>query len=242
MRSGQPAVFDRLRANHIGHGDISGIPGSSFLTIYRRLESLQHSRPSQELAMPNDIQTRYDGIIIRQRSANESGMFPTLVTEALAIIDSKPVGKKLLSQIVALKGRAKFGYTVCIMRPANLSLIDTGDGTGPQWSGGSLAVRVSEANASDPTVGTPTAVTWNANVISTPDGSRPSFIALAHELIHALYNLKGEAFADTPMEEYCTVGLPPVANKREITENKIRKEHNLPRRDAYSGLKVPVLA
>lgn len=192
--------------------------------------------------MPHDTPTPYAGIVIRLRSAGESAIFPILVAEALAKIDSKPVGKQLLSEIVALSSRAKFGYTVCIMRPANLSVVEPNDGRGPQWNAGSLAKRASEADASDPLKGTPTAVTWNANVIDTPDGARPSFIALAHELIHALYNLKGEAFADTSMEEYCTVGLPPVANKRDITENKIRFEHNLPRRDAYGGLAAPKLA
>lgn len=188
--------------------------------------------------MPHDTQTDYDGIIIRLRNPNESVHFPQLVKDALKTIDSKPVGKELLSEIVKLSGKKQFGYTVCIMRPADLSFADKNDGRGAQWSSGSIAVRIREDKACNGT-GTVTQVIWNANIIETPDGSRPSFIALAHEMIHALYNLKGEAFKNTSDEEYRTVGLPPVANARAITENKIRDEHNVPLRAAYSGLAAP---
>lgn len=124
------------------------------------------------------------------------------------------------------------------MRPANLSIADKNDGKGPQWSGGSVAKRGDEAAACNGT-GSITALTWNANVLSTPDGARPTFIALAHELVHSLYNLKGEGFLDASDEEYRTVGLAPVANAREITENLIRDEHGIPRRTTYSGLNPP---
>ena len=191
--------------------------------------------------MPHDIQTGFEGIIIRLRSPNESVHFPQLVKDALAAINSKPVGKQLLSGIVALKNKQKFGYTVCIMRPGGLAVVDKNDGKGPQWSSGSVAKRSHEGDACNGN-GTVTAVTWNANIIETPDGSRPAFVALAHELIHALYNLKGEAYSDASDEEYRTVGLPPVANDRAITENKIRAEHKVPLRAAYSGLPAPTLA
>ena len=188
--------------------------------------------------MPHDTQTDFDGIIIRLRSPNESVHFPQLVKDALKSINSKPVGKQLLSEIVALKNKKKFGYTVCIMRPGGLSVVDKNNGEGPQWSSGSVAKRSNEEDACNGT-GTVTAVTWNANIIETPDGSRPSFIALAHELVHALYNLKGEAYSDASDEEYRTVGLAPVANARAVTENKIRAEHKVPLRAAYSGLPAP---
>ena len=74
-------------------------------------------------------------------------MFPAIVSEALNKIYSQPVGKSLLDQIAGLSSRKKFGYTVCIMRPANLSIIDTNDGKGPQWSGGSVAKRMDETRA-----------------------------------------------------------------------------------------------
>jgi hypothetical protein len=44
---------------------------------------------------PSDTPTKWNGIIIRLRGDGESGMFPTLVQEALAKIESKAVGKSL---------------------------------------------------------------------------------------------------------------------------------------------------
>ncbi len=182
--------------------------------------------------MPVDTNTRWDGIIVRMRSDTESISYPTIVAESLNIIYSKPVGKKLLDQIVAEVGKKQFGYTVCIMRPASMLVVDS------KWQGGSVAKRGNETNACNG-VGSISSVTWHPNIMSTPDGARPPFIALAHELIHALYNLKGEAFLDAAAEEYRTVGLAPVADAREVTENKIRAEHNIPARTAYSGLVAP---
>ena len=188
--------------------------------------------------MPNDIPTSFDGIIVRLRYEGESALFPGIVKEALNKINSKPTGKELLKQIVALNNKKKFGYTVCIMRPSDLSIVNKNDGKGPQWNAGSVAKRANEANACNG-VGSVTAITWNANVITTPDGSRPTFIGLAHELIHALYSLKGEGFLDSSNEEYRTVGLPPVQDEREITENKIREEHKVPLRTGYAGVEPP---
>lgn len=191
--------------------------------------------------MPHDTPTGFPGVIIRMRSEKESAYFPTLALEALAKINSKPVGKIMLEQIVAREHKKKFGYTVCIMRPAGLGIVDDKQTDQKKWNGGSMAKRINENDACDSSIGTPTQVLWNANIIETPDGSRPSFISLAHELVHALYNLRGEAFKDTSAEEYRTVGLAPVANARFVTENKIRAEHNLPRRDSYSGLAPPTV-
>ncbi len=179
-----------------------------------------------------DTQTQWDGIVIRLRSAGESAMFPGIVAEALNKIYSKPVGKALLDQIAQQAGKKKFGYTVCIMRPAGLSLQDKNDGKGPQWSGGSIAKRGDEANACNGT-GTVTQLIWNPNSMATPTGARPPFIGLAHELIHSLYSLKGEGFLDTMSEENRTVGLGEHVNTREITENKIRAEHGIKERDVY---------
>ena len=39
----------------------------------------------------------------------------------------------------------------------------------------------------------PSAIKWNPQQTVTPDGKRPPFIGLAHEMIHARHNLKGES-------------------------------------------------
>lgn len=84
------------------------------------------------------------------------------------------------------------------------------------------------------------------NIYSQVAGIRtPPFIALAHELIHAWHGMSGtmetgkHAIAigngtsfNLSREEAYTVGLGPYANTR-ISENTIRAEHRLPRRDQY---------
>jgi hypothetical protein len=178
--------------------------------------------------MPVDHQTQYQGIIIRLRDASESVHFPAIVDEALRMIASKPVGKQLLENIAGLSGRAKFGYTVCISRPSDMRIING------NWCMANRAVRGDEAKAMKADEGSVTAIYFNANIISTPDGDRPTFIGLAHELIHAYYNLKGEALRG-PNEELATVGIG-TGPQRTINENAIRAEHGLPLRSKYTGV------
>lgn len=188
--------------------------------------------------MVQDHPTNYAGVIVRLRDPSESAMFVPIVKEALNKIYSKKYGKRLLDGITSLSGRAKFGYTVCIMRPSSMEIGDKGDGKGIQWYGGSIAIRGDEKAACDGT-GSVTAIKWHPNMLSTPDGARPNFIALGHEMIHAWYNLRGAAFLDTAEEEYRTVGIAPRANTRSVNENKMRGEHGVPLRIAYTGLAPP---
>jgi hypothetical protein len=66
----------------------------------------------------------------------------------------------------------------------------------------------------------------------------PSYVALAHELVHCLHYISGEFQLDADparqymMEEARTVGLGRFANVR-ISENAIRAENNLTRRTYY---------
>lgn len=177
-----------------------------------------------------NFNTRFNGIIVKVDPA-KSPTFAFLVEEALNTIYSKPVGRRMIDDIVA-KGKSQFGYKVCIMRP--LMVAGPNEKTGKKdWKGGSRAVRVSEENACNET-GTVTMIEWNPNVIANPDGARPSFIGLAHELVHALHNLLGEALKETREEEEMTVGLnawltyPP-------NENLIRQEHHVPHRAKYES-------
>ncbi len=176
-----------------------------------------------------DYPTPYKDIVVKCDPA-QSVMFPEIVKEALAKIASKPTGKLLLDSIVA-SGQAKFGYKVAIMRP-DMTYGETVKGK-QDWKGGSRAVRQHEQNACNGT-GVVTMVYWNPNVISNPDGSRPSFIGLAHELVHALHNLNGNASADTKEEEARTVGLNQYLNVPP-NENRIRKEHGVPGRTKYES-------
>jgi hypothetical protein len=60
----------------------------------------------------------------------------------------------------------------------------------------------------------------------------PPFIALAHELIHALHGLKGEKKGTTKEEEERTVGIGDFGDEP-ISENKIRSEHGVVIRKVY---------
>jgi hypothetical protein len=188
--------------------------------------------------MPSDTPTNYAGIIIRMNSPTESVMFPSLVKDALAQIHATATGKKLLLGIASRAASAKFGYTVCVKR-ADM----TYDGTcETKWKGTNVAKRGNEAAATSGGSSV-TAVTYNANMIKTPDGNRPSWIGLAHELIHAYYNLKGKGLpagtiqnvnGPVEQEEMATVGLGPGPH-RSITENMIRGEAGIPLRETYGG-------
>lgn len=187
-----------------------------------------------------DTQTKYPGIIIRMNSQSDSVYFPTLVNDALAKIASTTAGLKLLNGIVSYVRLKKFGYTVCIMR-ANMTY-DPGCET--KWVGTNVAIRSSEINAITEGKGSVTAIKYNPNMIDTPDGKRPSWVGLAHELIHAYYNLKGKGKrggevirnvnGDVEAEEMATVGLGPGPH-RSITENLIRGQAGLPLRTTYGG-------
>ena len=92
--------------------------------------------------------------------------------------------------------------------------------------------------------------------------SRPAYIGLAHELVHAdrimrgvalsenveitrsvtwhskflFFTLPGKTFDDTaPLEEFYTVGIRKSLRAEDITENMIRAEHGLWLRGAYNN-------
>ena len=173
--------------------------------------------------------------------------FPTIVNGALREIYSRPLGKRLIDEI--LQGRPMRRLTPPIVDyvVAIMSSNDQSNRT-PAPPGtalpGNRAVRASEIGGTyhnrpasqqqGQAAGTATAVRWNPNVITTPDGSRPPFIGLAHELIHARRNVRGFGQPDGDLEERETVGL--AFSSDDITENAIRSEHGLPPRRNYGDL------
>lgn len=180
--------------------------------------------------MPAQLHDTGFGDIKVRVDANDSPMYVAMVKEALTKINSKPIGKRLIEAIAA-NGAPKFGYKVCITRPS-MQVVEVDGNT--FMGEGNLAVRIREDLACNGT-GSPTQVKFNQNTIYTPDGSRPNFIGLAHELVHAMHNIMGDASQDTQDEEYRTVGLGTFRNE-EICENTIRAEHGVPLRLQYSGV------
>jgi hypothetical protein len=69
----------------------------------------------------------------------------------------------------------------------------------------------------------------------------PTWVALAHELIHAFHHLSGTTYKDeygskdgsAKREEMATTGLGAYKNGR-LTENAIRREVGLPERSHYT--------
>jgi hypothetical protein len=105
---------------------------------------------------------------------------------------------------------------------------------------------VLDAGAAHQAVGSHVQVLWDASALSFRDTMgteqpRPPYIALAHELIHAYHNMRGEqpgheVDADsTVLYEYLCVGLGPWENNPgyPITENAIRSSAGLARRECY---------
>jgi hypothetical protein len=184
-----------------------------------------------------DTNTKWAGLIIRTK-ATDSKLFVGLVTDALDKINSKPVGKALLDTIAAEVGKAKFGYTVCIMPKASIK-----NSFGPliRWrtyEKGSVTVTGNEEAASNGT-GAISSIKWDPKNEETPDGSRPPFIALAHELIHCMHNLLGTSHIiggddAKKLDEMRVTGLKGY-EQEPISENRIRKEHGIAYRNSYSG-------
>jgi hypothetical protein len=179
-----------------------------------------------------DHPTIFQGVIVR--CGGSDLYYPGLVSQALQAIASKPMGRSLLRSITDRVDRAVGGFTVAINKPKSHAQSDGDQGKlVTTWT--NKAVRFNEDDACNGN-GTRTAVYWNPNILAAPDGARPPFIALAHELIHAMQNLRGTAYKDTRKEEFSTVGLYDYKNKRKRNENAIRAEHGIALRTSYYGL------
>ncbi|MBL8896032.1 MAG: hypothetical protein JNM84_00310 [Planctomycetes bacterium] len=185
-----------------------------------------------------DTQTPYDGIIVRTK-AGDSNKFDAKVIAALNTLYSKPVGRALLDAIVGMANKKKFGYTVCIMPKESVK-----KSFGPliRWrtyEAGSVTRAASDAAASDAALGAVSSIKWDPIHTKTPDGSRPPFVALAHELIHCYHNLRGTSTLtggeQKKVEDEMRVTGLRGFEQEPISENRIRKEHNVAYRTSYFG-------
>lgn len=190
------------------------------------------------MQQPEIFPTQIPGIVVKVATKDHPFFF-SLVREALGRIYSRPVGRALLDDIQRRAApNPTLGYKVAILLPHG-EIRAAAPGSAPDFTPGSKAVRAREDHAvwlerRARGSGSATAIFWNPNVITTPDGSRPAFIGLAHELIHAQRNLLGIASADWAREEEQTVGLNNTGG--DVTENAIRAEHGIPRRVSYGDI------
>lgn len=180
--------------------------------------------------------------------------FAAIVNEHLKVLQSRPYGSRLIDKIKRVGPADSRGYKILIDR-VEISY-DIALNARPRPRGGrsfASAAQKSLGVASDASQrrgeGVSAIVGWCPNqVMYTPrvgTDRKPHFVPMAvtlgHELIHALHHLRGTSKSGsqidvggkmTSEEEAYTVGLGPYANKK-YTENKLRRDFNLPERLSY---------
>jgi len=180
----------------------------------------------------------HPGIYIRTGTRNK--VFFHIVNMALNEIRMYPVGKGLLRTIASIAAMRDEAVKVTIVQRTG-----RGSSESPQSSQASYAIKTGNAftkyRAGE---GTSCTVNWNNEKVKCDGKYRPPFIALAHELIHALHDIHGATYrpysgsladdSGKAEEEARTVGLGPHVDEP-ITENKIRAEHGIALRPSYSG-------
>lgn len=171
----------------------------------------------------------FPGIVIKNDSAKNPA-FAHIAGAALRKIASTGTGHRMLSDIQAANFPATYGYKVAIMKLTAEIKARKHKNSSYTDACNTKAMFGEDDNAS----GSASVVFWDNEMQRTPDGARPPFIGLAHELIHCWHNTQGSADRDSMQDEFNTVGL---AGYYTISENQIRAEHNLPSRATYSGQK-----
>jgi hypothetical protein len=188
---------------------------------------------------------------------------------ALNKINSKPCGKELINAIRD-SGKSEDAGRVVVSKVARLSSMGASlspysttvrqvDVSWAAYDHAAISKQVEKALAADrKRTGGKEKLLQQDNPLQDAAMVRemqgiPSFIALAHELVHALHYLRREVFSgghdpDTAafkrandLEEARTVGLGPFAGER-ICENRIRHEHGFADRETYDGVSLDELA
>ena len=225
------------------------------------------------LLTPVEFHRGYPGIFIAQDSYRGNHWVPDdfegTVNTALQQIDSQPVGRTLLTRLSAGCNRVA-GRKVVIeysgggSMAAPLDVVtNTSRKTIQRTGQHGTPLLIQEVMANPNLVatqagvmtdgrrkqfingaGTGAVVTWNHRDVGQ-DG-RPGFIALAHELVHALHYVEGSCYraatgsvtdqgnSGIMEEEMRTVGCLRYAGESP-SENAIRGEHNVPLRANYSA-------
>ena len=185
------------------------------------------------------VNTDWDGIVI-VTDASTSSHFVGLVKAALAKLASKPVGKSLLDGIEAEAANTTFTsagvtFSVKILPKASQKKSFLFK-SWRVYQPGSVTFAMSDSNACNAT-GTASAIKWDPQNKNAPDGARPPFIGLAHELIHCYYNLRGGSLHNTTGKDHDEAQVVGLAGYEQntISENRIRAEHNVPYRKQYNG-------
>jgi hypothetical protein len=191
------------------------------------------------------IQTAFRGISIEDPTGDYN--FSSQAKAALNILRSRPIGALLLRSISqGCTGRKN----VVIEKSPTANAVPTND-TSDNFRGqlkqpGQGQLLVAGAYPLTATTGCSAIARWNpANRIPGTTIDRPSYVSLAHELIHCLHFVTGDCYRVPVLsfdltsdgglaeEEARTVGLGPYADAA-MSENAIRAAFGLARRTEYS--------
>jgi hypothetical protein len=172
---------------------------------------------------------------------------------ALNIIRSKPLGATLLKDICDACADGKKNVVIEKSPTANaVPTKDTSDGFRLQLKQpgmGQILTADAYALVTRGKGGTSGIARWNpANVIPGTTIERPSFVSLAHELVHCLHYVEGDCYREPKLtfdlttdsglaeEEARTTGLGPYKDVKthKPSENAIRDAFGLPLRTEYS--------
>lgn len=175
----------------------------------------------------------HPGIKIVTGKTSTPSTFFNDVNLALNKIRSKPIGQGLLKTIAAK----------CLMSNKSV-FIDYYQASLAGPSGAPTeAYGYQQADSEGrvyfvPGEGQGAAISWDPTDPGPPYSQRPSFVGLAHELIHALHIVHGLQIYDTntaeglAINEATVVGLG-IFKDEPFTENAIRAEHKIPARTQY---------
>ncbi len=199
--------------------------------------------------------SNYPGILIEDKWGSS---FKFKTDQALNKIASRPIGKDLLSILSKRNqgiGTSAGKKTVITLGQGTLTGGSSMNQTYQSSKGGGTEVRKAPKAGSNirlPGSGMGSEVQYNPNIehqyTKAATVKTPPFVALAHELIHALHSISGDvtkAYSWTNgigssscgaiLEEAKTMGLG-IYNNMRICENAIRREHGLPLRTFYSSI------
>ncbi|MFJ5220695.1 M91 family zinc metallopeptidase, partial [Streptomyces sp. NPDC088354] len=192
------------------------------------------SLPAEPRRVLREEATAFPGIFVRW-DPNVDPTFLKTVNEQLLLLAGQPVGRALLESIGS--SRTRSGLSNWQQAKVKIERVGAGTviGDGPRFAAhtGNATRPINAQWASDTQRGTLSLLQYNPNAWETADGLRPPFIGLAHELIHVQRNLHGLSVENTAEDEAQVVGLENFAGL-EFTENKIRAEHGLSPRQAYT--------
>jgi hypothetical protein len=224
---------------------------------------LQYLAEYPGLYIGGDALDDEDGAVLTPLPPIEQAYFMSATRQCLGQIRSRPIGKELL-RLISLRCQgvgSRAGGLTCTIYMSGGSMtgwkksakayIKKAIGgthapeTGQQgslretrrlaWGGRQISIAGVGRSA---TVGYNPFISYDVMLFARIGVSTPPFIALAHELVHCLHTLSGDAAPDSEdenamdVEEARTVGAGRYRHTR-ISENAIRAEHGIALRRWY---------